>query len=114
MRCVASVGHEPLAPISWEYADIPAPPVRSVAHSLLMFARQGCDSRALPANDPVNLLTRRLPAHASPLPAVAKLQRARDTFVGLLIRGMDEYAAYRGRGPQLQRRGGSDHLGQAF
>ncbi len=41
----------------------------------------------------------------SPPPAVAKLQRARDTLVRLLIRGMDEHAAYRGRSPQQQGRG---------
>src|SRR3984893_2962775 len=46
-------------------------------------------------------------------PAVAKLQRARDTLVGLLIRGMDEHATYRGRGPQQPSRRRSERLGPA-
>src|SRR5260370_3537047 len=50
MRSVASAGHEVSAPISEEYARIHAPHIGCVAHSLLMFARQGCDRRALPAN----------------------------------------------------------------
>src|ERR1700737_3113033 len=50
MRRVASAGHEVSAPIS-EEADIHAPHIACVAHSLLMFARQGCDRRARATND---------------------------------------------------------------
>jgi hypothetical protein len=46
------------------------------------------------------LLTRRFSTLCLLLRAVAKLQRARDTLLRLLIRRMDEYAAYRGRYPQ--------------
>jgi hypothetical protein len=35
---------------------------------------------------------------------VAKLHCAAAIFIELPIRGMDEYAAYRGRGPQQQNR----------
>jgi len=57
-----------------------------------MTARRREEPQKIPANAHVYALR----------PAVAKLQRDRDTLVRLLIRGMDEHAAYRGRGPQQQ------------
>jgi hypothetical protein len=47
MRRVASAGHEASAPISGEYADIHSPRIAGIAYSHLMFARQGCDRRAM-------------------------------------------------------------------
>jgi hypothetical protein len=69
-----------------------------IVHFLAMFARQGCDSeRSLNGFVKMRLMRR---ARGW---SVAKLKRARDTLVELLIRGTDEYAAYRGRGPQQQK-----------
>ena len=64
-----------------------------------MFARQGCDSAA--------------GVRGSASAAVAKLQRARDSLIGLSIRGMDEHATHRRRGPQLQGQGRGNRLGPA-
>ena len=64
-----------------------------------MFARQGCDSAS--------------GVRGSASAAVAKLQRARDTLIRLLIRGMDEHATHRRRGPQQQGQGRGNRLGPA-
>src|ERR1700687_3360796 len=100
MRRVASIGHEESAPISRKYADIHTPHP-GCEHSLHpMFARQGCDKPTGAVADRKNtgidsVITKMLAS-----PAVAKLQRARDRLVGLLIRGTDEHATYLGGSSQ--------------
>src|ERR1700690_344541 len=105
MRRVASTGQEESAPISREYADIHTPHLACDRSLLAMFARQGCDRRTRTAADRKNTDLNATPRRCSRRSTVAKLQRARDTLVRLLIRGMDEHAAYRGRSPQQPGRG---------
>src|SRR5882724_7739894 len=104
MRRVASTGQEESAPISRKYADILTPLLGCDRSLLPMFARQGCDRWRVAAWDRENGGLRQAPRRCSHLPAVAKLQRARDKLVGLLIRGTDEHAAYLGRSSQQQER----------
>src|ERR1019366_2511660 len=92
MRRVASTGHKASAPISEEYADIPAPHVGLVANSHAMFARQGYDRpRMIPKFRP----TRAIP-HRTSHPAGCRKTAVCGRYpLELLIRRMDEYATYR-------------------
>src|SRR5580704_5272996 len=87
VRRIVSAGCPASSPISKGYADICWPHPAGVRSLLAMFARQACDRTA-----------RRLDFAAKA--AVAKLQCARDTLIGLLIRGSNEHATDRRRGAQ--------------
>src|SRR5579863_1735696 len=114
MRRVASIGHDEAAPISREYADIHAPQLSCVVHSLRCSRDKDVTDRGTAEGTVKILVDGAIITTAFAPAAVAKLQRARDILIGLLIRGMDEHSAHRGRRTQQPGRGRSDSLGQAL